>query len=636
MINDREAKNLGMDRGIARRDFISGAAVAVAGASLASLASAQVPGRPGVVAGAAAGAPPADYYPPKLVGLRGQHAGSFEQAHRARDVSAPPMTAAEDTGEVYDLVVVGGGISGLSAAYFFRQLMGENRRVLILDNHDDFGGHAKRNEYRHNGRLFIGYGGTQSISTPYPYSYTSRKLIADIGIDMEAYPKRQDRDLFKGLGSATFFDKEHWGRDKLVLGQGVRPWNEFLAEAPMTAAVRADLLRLHSAKVDYMPDLDPVQKAAKLKTISYQTFLTDYVKITPAALPFFAAQGYRNNMRIDTVPAYLVAMGRGAGFTGMEIDGARETFSALNAHFPDGNATITRLLVNRLIPAAWTGQLDMDSIQTAVVDYAKLDLAAEPVRLRLNATAVHVEHDGDPASARSASVVYASGDKLYRVRGGNVILACFNNIIRFIVPDLPEAQKQALSYASKVPMQYTNVFLRNWKAFKTLGIQRVSLPTGYNPGFNLDSPVSMGDYAFAQSPDDPIVVHLSRNPNKPGLPRKEQNRIGRMEMLATPFETIERHIRSEMGRSLAGGGFDPAEDILGITVNRWPHGYAYTYDTLGDPNFAEHERPHVIGRRPFGRIAIANADAGAAAFTNEAIDQAERAVHDCLYSRGLV
>jgi spermidine dehydrogenase len=634
MINDRESKRLGMDRGIARRDFISGAAVAIASASLPSMASAQSAGSTGVTAGAPAGTP-ADYYPPKLMGLRGQHAGSFEQAHAVRDTGAPSMSAADDTGESYDLIVVGGGISGLSAAHFFRELMGENRRVLILDNHDDFGGHAKRNEYRHNGRLFIGYGGTQSISTPYPYSYTARKLIAEIGIDMEAYPKRQNRDLYQGLGSATFFDKENWGRDKLVIGQGVRPWTDFLAEAPMTPAVRADLLRLHTAKVDYMPDLDPEQKAAALKTISYQQFLTDYVKITPAALPFFAAQGFRNNMRIDTCPAYTAAMSRGVGFSGMQIAGERETFSALNAHFPDGNATITRLLVNRLVPAAWTGTFNMDSIQTAVVDYDRLDLASGPVRLRLGATAVHVEHDGDPASARSVSVVYTKDGKLFRARGGNVILACFNNIIRFIVPDLPEGQKQALAYPSKVPMQYTNVFLRNWKAFKTLGIQRVSLPTGYNPGFNLDSPVSMGDYAFAQSPDDPIVVHLSRNPNKPGLPRKEQNRIGRMEMLATPFETIERHIRSEMGRALAGGGFDPAEDILGITVNRWPHGYAYTYDTLGDPAFAEHERPHVIGRRPFGRIAIANADAGAAAFTNEAIDQAERAVHDCLYSRGL-
>ena len=633
MIYDKDAKALGMDRSIARRDFIAGAAVAAAGAALApSIAGAQTATR----AGAAAGPAPADNYPPKLTGLRGQYPGSFEQAHKARDGEIPLHVAAEDTGETYDLVVVGAGISGLSAAYFFREMMGQERRVLILDNHDDFGGHAKRNEFRHNGRLFIGYGGTQSISTPYPYSFTSRKLIADLGIDMEAYRKRQNRDLYKGLGRATFFDKEHWGRDRLVLGQGTRPWADFLAEAPMSAAVRADLLRLHTAKVDYMPDLSPKQKAEALKKISYQQFLTDHVKISPAALPFFGAQAFRNNMRIDTCPAYSAAMGRGAGFTGMDIDGVQEEFSELNAHFPDGNATIARLLVNRLTPDALPGRLDMDSVQTAVVDYSKLDLPSAPVRVRLSSTVVQVEHDGDPATARSATVIYAKGDKLYRVRGGNVIMACFNNIIRFIVPSLPDDQKQALAYASKVPMQYTNVFLRNWKAFSKLGIQSVSMPTGYHPGFGLDYPVSMGDYSFAASPDDPIVVHLSRNPNKPGLPRKDQNRVGRAEMLATPFETIERSIRSEMGRALAGGGFDPAADILGVTVNRWPHGYAYTYDTLGDPAFAEHERPHVIGRRVFGRIAIANADAGAAAFTNEAIDQAERAVHDCLYSRGLV
>ena len=632
-MSDKEAKRLGMDRDIARRDFIAGTAVAITGAAIASKAAAQTTAPK---AGAAAWAP-ADNYPPKLMGLRGQHPGSFEQAHRARDGGFPLHVAAEETGESYDLVVVGAGISGLSSAHFFRKLMGESRRVLVLDNHDDFGGHAKRNEFRHNGRVFIGYGGTQSISTPYPYSYTARALIAELGIDMEAYPKRENEALYKGLARATFFDKENWGADKLVIGTGTKAWPAFFAEAPMTAKVRADLTRLYTAKTDYMPDLSPTQKAEALKKISYQQFLTDYAKITPEAVKFFAAQGFRNNMRVDTCPAYTAAMSRGVGFSGMEIEGTPERFSALNAHFPDGNATIARLLVNRLVPTAWpSANLNMDTIQTAVLDYSKLDLPADPVRIRLSSTVVQAEHDGDPAKAKTVTIVYAKDGKLYKVKAGNVIMACFNNIIRYIVPALPEAQKQALSYASKVPMQYSNIFLRNWQAWHKLGIQSISLPTGYNPGFNLDSPVSMGDYQFASTPDDPIVVHLSRNPNKPGLPRKEQNRLGRAEMLATPFEKIERAMRSELTRALAGGGFDPGRDILGITVNRWPHGYAYTYDTLGDPAFAEHERPHVIGRRAFGRIAIANADAGAAAFTNEAIDQAARAVGDCLYSRGLV
>jgi len=636
MAIDKDAKTLGMHRNIDRRDFISGAAVAIAGTALKpQRASAQASPR----VGAAAGAPPADYYPPKLTGLRGQHAGSFENAHKARDGATPENAAAESTGETYDLVVVGGGISGLSAAYFFRKIMGENKRVLVLDNHDDFGGHAKRNEFRHNGRLILAYGGTQSIQSPYPYSFAARQLIADIGIDIASYHKNALRnEVYKGLGAATFFDKAHWGRDKLVVGTGQKPWADFFKEAPMSAKVRAALTQLHTAPADYMPNLDPVQKAEALKKISYQQFLTDYAKLPPEALPYFAARGFRNNMRVDTCPAFTAARSRAAGFAGMKIDMPAESFDEIEAHFPDGNATITRLLVSRMIPDAWPGHLDMNSIQTAVLDYGKLDVDGTPVRLRLNSTVVNVEHDGPVATARAANVTYARGDKLYRVRGDNVIMACFNNIIRFIVPGLPDAQKDALAYASKVPMQYSNVLIRNWTSFKKLGIRSVQMPTCYDPGFSLDFPVSMGDYNFAFGPDDPIVVHFSRNPNKPGvgLSRRDQNRVGRQEMLDTPFETIERNMRAEMAAVLSGGGFDPAEDILGITVNRWPHGYAYTYDTLGDPAFAEHERPHVIGRRPFGRIAIANADAGAAAFTNEAIDQAHRAVHDVLYSRALV
>ena len=318
----------------------------------------------------------------------------------------------------------------------------------------------------------------------------------------------------------------------------------------------------------------------------------------------------------------------------MKIDGEAPFQSEYEAHFPDGNATIARLLVNRLVPAAWTGQMDMNSIVTAPLDYSKLDVASNPVRVRLSSIVVRAQHDGDPRSSRQVSVMYMKDGKVHRVRGGNVIMACFNNIIRFIVPDLPEKQKTALAYASKVPMQYTNVLVRNWQAFKKLGVSSVSSPNGYHTGMNLDNPISLGSYAFASSPDDPIVVHMTRNPNAPGLPRKEQHRRGRIDMLSTPFEKSELEIRRQMARALGTGGFDPAKDILAITVNRWPHGYAYTYDTIGDPDFQERERPHVVGRQAFGRIAIANADAGAAAFTNEAIDQAHRAVHDCLYSRG--
>jgi spermidine dehydrogenase len=571
--------------------------------------------------------------------LRGQYPGSFESAHRARDGGfGGDMHMDADTGEEYDLVVVGGGISGLAAAYFFQRDFGRDAKILILDNHDDFGGHAKRNEFHVDGRMYLVNGGTLSIETPFPYSFTAKSLLKELGITVEGYAaQHENRELYEGLTHGVFFDKEHFLADKLVTGAGTKPWRQFFGEAPLPAPSRNDLVRLFTEERDYLPALNPAEKAAALKKMSYQTYLRNHVKLSDVAIGYFAGDGYRNNKRVDTCPAFEAwREHRLPGFAGMKIDGEPPFESGFEAHFPDGNATIARLLVNRLVPSAVAGLHDMNGIVTARFDYSKLDGSGSPVRVRLSSTAVLVRHDGAVGKARRVDVIYMKDGKACRVRGRNVILACFNNIIRFIVPDLPQEQKTALAYASKVPMQYTNVLLRNWRSWKKLGVSQITAPHGYHTHLGLDYPISVGDYQFNRSADDPIVVRMVRNPNSPGLPRKEQQRLGRVDMLVTSFETSELEVRRQLARVLGPGGFDPTHDILALTINRWPHGYAYTYDTLADPPFLEYERPHVIGRRAFGRIAIANADAGAAAFTNEAIDQAERAVRDCLYSNGYV
>jgi spermidine dehydrogenase len=625
-----------MDCAIPRREFVSGVATGFVGLAVSRAFGGSSTGFAGIE-------PQADLtggdrsYPPSLTGLRGQYPGSFESAHRARDGGYGDGAHVDvETGEEYDLVVVGGGISGLAAAYFFQRDFGERSKILVIDNHDDFGGHAKRNEFHHDGRTYLVNGGTLSIETPYPYSFTAKSLIKELGITVDGYTaKHEDRALYTGLTRGVFFDKEHFLGDKLVTGVGTKPWPQFFAEAPLSAADRSDLVRLFTEKRDYMPELNPEQKAQALKRMSYQAYLRDYAKVSDTAIAYFAGDGYRNNKRVDTCPAYEAWQERRLpGFAGMTVDGEAGFNSDYEAHFPDGNATIARLLVDRLVPAAVSGTHDMDSIVTAQINYGKLDGADTSVRIRLSSTAVLVRHDGPIDKARRVDVVYIKDGKACRVRGRNVILACFNNIIRFMVPDLPEEQKTALAYASKVPMQYTNVLIRNWRSWKKLGVSQISAPHGYHTRLGLDTPISIGGYRFNNSPDEPIVVRMVRNPNTPGLPRKEQQRLGRLDMLNTPFETSELEVRRQLARILGPGGFDPAHDILALTVNRWPHGYAYTYDTLSDPPFAEYERPHVIGRRAFGRVAIANADAGAAAFTNEAIDQAERAVRDCLYSNG--
>jgi spermidine dehydrogenase len=196
---------------------------------------------------------------------------------------------------------------------------------------------------------------------------------------------------------------------------------------------------------------------------------------------------------------------------------------------------------------------------------------------------------------------------------------------------LPEQQKKALSFAVKVPLVYTNVVLKNWLAFQRLGLSAVYAPGSYHSEMNLDLPVSIGDYHCPRDPAASMVVHMMRVPCHPGLPARDQHRAGRQELFETSFDAFERNIRDQMARTLGAGGFDPARDIAAITVNRWPHGYAYQYNSLWDPFWLRGEDgPCVLARRPFGRIAIANSDAGAYAYTDSAIDQGHRAVQDLM------
>jgi spermidine dehydrogenase len=617
----------------AARDRSAGANPSAAAQTAApQVAAPQTAGETGEAADAA-------NYPPLRTGLRGQYPGSFEVAHQLRDGAYSGAIEAADTGEHYDLVVVGAGISGLSAAYFYRKALGRACKILLLDNHDDFGGHAKRNEFLYQGRTYLSFGGSMSIETPFPYSHTAKSLLAELGVMPTSYQRYERPERLNGLSTGVFFDREHFLGDRVVSGWGSRPWRDFFADAPVSAAVRADLIRLHESSADYLPGLDPEQKAQALKKMSYQRFLLDKAGALPTSLPFFGGAGwtFRNNMQMDTCPAYIAWRGGAPGFRGMSIL-SEPKFAADEFHFPDGNASLARLLVSRVVPAAIPGDPDQDSIVSARVWYSRLDLADSPVRIRLKSIVVRVEHLSPPdrATERAARVCYVQDGGVRQVTAANVVLACFNNVIPFLVPDLPQDQKTALHYASKVPMQISNVLLQSWAPFEKLGVSSIHAPNGYHQEIMLDVPLAIGGYESVREPNQPVMVQLVRNPHVPGLPRREQNRLGRADMLSTPFEVTESQVRRQLDRVLGPAGFDSRRDIIALTVNRWPHGYAYAYDTLGDPDLPEAARPHVIGRRAFGRITIANADAGAGAFVNVAIDQAQRAVQECLASRGLI
>lgn len=629
---------LGMDVAITRRDFLNGVRIA-AGGTVAS-------GLPESIAAAfAAGQAPQDapgYYPPTLTGLRGSHVGAFEAAHSLRDgdfwSQAGKVT---ETNEAYDLVVVGGGISGLSAAHFYRARH-ESARILILDNYDDFGGHAKRNEFQLGKRLALINGGTLEIGSPRSYSAVADRLLKRLGINPVALAKKCADSKFYpslGLGRGFFFDKETFGADKLLVGAGRFSWKKLLAQSPLSPRAQSDIARIEEAKIDYLAGLSSDEKKSRLSKISYRDFLLNVVKADPDVIPFYQAKSHAVwALGIDAVSALDVWALDFPGFQGLHLKPGSAPHMGYTAagyaddasyifHFPDGNASIARLLVRNLIPGAVPGR-NAEDVVTARVDYSRLDRPASPVRIRLGSTVVRARNIGDPASSTKVEIAYLRGDEVYSVRARSCVLACYNMMIPYLCPELPEQQKEALRYLVKAPLIYSNVALRTWTSFKTLGISEVYAPGSYHSTLRLNPVIDIGEYRSSRSPDEPMLVQMERMPAQPSLPHRDQSRAGRIDILNTSFETFERKIRDQLARILGPGGFDPARDINAITVNRWPHGYSYEYNPLFDPDWPEGEQPHVIGRARFGRITIANADAGAAAYTDSAIDQAYRAVQE--------
>ncbi len=632
---------LGMGRRIKRRDFLNGMAVGVGGVA----AAATLPG----LTGTAAANPytgGGNGYPPAMAGLRGQAAGSYDVAHAVRDGSFDPGTV-RNTGEDYDPVVVGGGISGLAAAWFYRQAFGRDARILILEALDDFGGHARRNEFQVRGRVMLSNGGTVNIDSPSTFSTQALGLLQDIGINLDRLAHVMDTGFYSSLGlkSGYFFNSERYGADLLVIRDTGESWTSFAARLPFSDKGRSDIVRVHTGQDDYLPGLDDAQKKELLARISYERYLREHVGVGDEAIEFLA-RGTNGlwGVNVDAVAAGDAwAVGQ-PGFAGLKLAptpfpgigrtprmGLEATDEAYYA-FPEGNATVARLLVSQLVRKVFDGDMDMERITTAKAKYGQLDAPNERIRIRLRSTAVSVRHTGSPGGSRSVTVVYSRDGKSYRVQARHAVMACWNSVASYIVDGLPAEQVQAMRYGAKVPLLYARVAVRTWQPFVNLGVSRVTTPSMYWNSFGLNSASRIGAYESPRDPAQPNIVTLSKTPNKPGLPCRAQHRAGRGELIRTPFETFEREIRDVMARALGAGGFDPARDITAITVNRWAHGYTYEYNSLDDPAvfLPEEQQPYAIARRRFGHIAIANSDAGAFAYTHGAIDQAYRAVNDLM------
>jgi spermidine dehydrogenase len=608
---------------ISRRDFLDGFALAIAAGLTPVMQVAAQPSR----------------YPPALTGLRGQHVGSFEAAHAIARTPAHDAAGRLEPEERYDLVVVGGGISGLAAAYFYRRASPQ-ARILVLDNHDDFGGHARRNEFTVDGRLLIGYGGSQSIDSPQTqWSADAKGLLHDLGVDVTRFETAFDQRLYASLGLSRglFLPREHFRRDVLVAGDpltvsgnaqtralsNARPLTEFVADLPIAEASRRQLLALFDATRDPLAGRSIDEKLKVLKRTSYRDYLIRICGCSEEVANCFQGRTHGFfGLGCDAVPAAdLRDMGY-PGFTGLGLPSSGGRGEPYIYHFPDGNASLARLLVRSLIPGVAPGST-MEDIVLAPFDYAVLDQAASDVRIRLDSTCVDVRN-----ASGKVLVAYMRGGVMHRVEARHAVLACFHMVIPHLMPELAAEQRAALAQNVKTPLVYTNVVVRNWRPWAALKISSIAAPMSFHSGVSLDFPVSLGGYRHPRDPSERMslhLVHVAGAPNR-GLTAREQFPAGQRALMQMTFADFEARIRDELDRMLGAGGFSSARDIAAITVNRWPHGYGYVENSLFDGD--DYGKVLELARTTVGRVAIANSDAGGDAYAHLAIDQAARAVSE--------
>ena len=606
---------------ITRRDFINGTLVA-AGSSLLPVSS---------MSQAAMAALSPDYYPPARTGLRGSHPGSNDAAHSRAWAGRSDWGPIDKLSETYDLVVVGGGLSGLAAAYFYQQKHGSDKKILILDNHDDFGGHAKRNEHTIDGDTRIAYGGSQTITNPRYADEVVLDLLVDIGVDLKRFETAYDMGFFKrhGLGAVTYFNEDIFGEDKLVQHPfcnypnyvegllGAQSSNaEAVQQTPLSAKGREQLLRvinggLHSLNIpkDEMSDY--------IATHSYFEYLQNTFDVDdPGVLRMARHSGL--DWGSGGTDVMSIAQAKSCGALGFAPVAVYDEENPYIHHFPDGNAGVARALVKKLIPEVADGDSAEDLV-LARFNYAELDRSRNAVRLRLNSTAVNVEHMGDPGSSSEVHVDYVNDNASYRVKAKAVVMACYNMIIPHIVSGLPDEQSAALGLQNKSPLQYTSVGIRNWRALKELGIGMAMSPGNMHQAVHMDFPVSMGGYKYTKTPDDPCIIQMISCPyGTMGTSKLDQFREARYKMLSLQFDDYEQEIRGHLNGMLPKELFDFDTDVASISVNRWAHGYS-----VGGPG--ESTR---VGRQPFGRITIANSDSAPGADAKTAMMMAHRAVNE--------
>lgn len=608
---------LGMKRPITRRDFIHDTALSALGLALPMGASAT--GK-SLTEGA--------YYPPALTGLRGSHPGSFESAHLlAREGKAFPKP--RDLDEEYDLVVVGAGISGLAAAHFYRQRFGNDARILLLENHDDFGGHARRNEFHQGGQMRLALGGTHNLEY-WSFSDTVDALLDELGVDVQEMLKNKEFDYGNDgpNGPAMYFDAETYGRDTLVprcdFTRGKTGVNEAAIDSfPISEEAREQLKRFFAMRTNILEGKSSDAVEQYVTHTPYYDFLREHGGLGEEALQIFDNANHGNwglETRSLSVAECVYEGMPGLNLLGEDVIG--EDWEYKPAMWPDGNASLARLQVQSLIPAV-APDANADNIALAKFDYSQLDTAGAPIRLRLNSTVINMTNVDDGVVA-----TYIRKGETARIKAKHGVFACYHAIIPHLCPDMPEAQRTAQKYQVKIPLLLTNVLIRTSEPMDKLGITGASCPGRMHSSIFMFKGLNTGGFEHRAADTGPVALTFwgSISPPRNVVDLKSQLRASREIMLNLSFEDYEREVRTVLDGMLGPAGFDVQRDILAITVNRWPHGYAYEYMNLWDAEFPEGVAPHELARKPFGNIAVANADAGASAYTHVAIDEGFRAV----------
>ena len=604
---------------LTRRDFVNGSAIALAGTGM---------GRVSPLLAAHHTAP----YPPALTGLRGSHPGANTIAHQRSWQGGYQPGISEMIDEHYDLVVVGAGLSGLAAAVFYRQQHGPDKTILILDNHDDFGGHAKRNEHTIDGQTLISYGGSQTLVEPRSADPVIRKLLTDIGVDLYRFDSAFDKGFYArhGLSATTYFSAKTFGQDTLVHHPFCNYYNyieglpgaavsdeDAVAKTPLSTRGKEQLLRVLKGGVHLLGVPD-----AELENYIYRHNYFDYLQHTLGVDdPDVLHMARHSGIDWSNAGTELLSIGEAkeCGALGFAPVGVYDEDHPYIHHFPDGNAGVARALVKYLIPDIAEGN-SAEALVNARFDYGQLDGDAQPSRIRLNATVVDVSHRGAVESAEDVSVRYVHQGNTYEVSTSNVVMACYNMMIPHIVTDLPAPQSAALQQQMKSPLIYTTVGLRNWRAFKEQGLGLAMCPGNMHQTLFMDFPVSLGGYRYTQTPDHPCIIQMISCPysEELGKPRAEQYKEARYRMLGRTFADYELEVREHLTGMLPSTHFNFDRDVASLTVNRWAHGYA----VAGPGDSA------AIGRQPHGRITIANSDSAPAADAIEAMRMGYRAISE--------